>query len=379
MAVSNHEDGQPKEYYSSIEEWTQATAKKDTGQESGRIIPFDFGGMADFRAARSLEQQVHPALTPYRLQPSGGYLAVIPGGKIWGSTGTVLSADGRLIFELSQEYDSQEHRMLTADEHPVFRQWNSPYLLEVPGTVAVLSFCGSPNYYHWLYDVLPRYAMLQAAGIHYTALVMNPNPYGAFVEETFAMLGIPEAAVIRASPGLYMRPGQLLVPSLMMNSHYPPWTTQTLRRLLLPYRDLALCTPGRIFVSRRHAEARRIVNEEDVVHCLEQYGFTSVCLEDYTVAEQIQMFAAADAIAGPHGAGLANLAFCRPGTKVIEIFHERHIVPTYWMISNHNDLDYYMLYAKGCPNPAVPYTGLEDIRVDTERLRQTLDLAELNA
>ncbi|WP_410768839.1 glycosyltransferase family 61 protein [Fontibacillus sp. BL9] len=367
----------PKDYYRDISEWDLSAEREGTHGEYGEVIPFDFGGVAEFAAPKSIETYLHPDLTPYRLRTFGGYLAIIPGGKVWGSSGAILSSERKLIFDLSQEYDAKQYRMLEAEEHPVFHRWNEPELQDLNGTAAVLTFCGSYNYFHWLYDVLPRFAMLQASPVPYSAIIMNPNPYGPFVEQTWSMLGISGDMVIRASPELYIRPKRLVVPSLMMNSHYPPWATQTLRRLMLPFRDTGLTVPERIYISRSKADTRRIVNEDQVIRCLEEYGFASVCLEEYTVAEQIQLFAAAKAIVGPHGAGLANLAFCSPGTRIIELFHNEHIVPTYWMISNHNALDYYMLYGRGCPDPAIRFKGLEDIYVDTERLKRTLQLAEL--
>lgn len=120
-----------------------------------------------------------------------------------------------------------------------------------------------------------------------------------------------------------------------------------------------------------------MVNEDEVICCLEKYNIVPICLEDWTVAQQIQLFASAKVIVGPHGAGLANLAFCQPGTQVIEIFHAQHVVPTYWMISNHNNLEYYMVYGQGVPDPAIRFPGLEDIYVNVDRLKQTMHLAGL--
>lgn len=194
---------------------------KRTIHEAGQVIPFDFGQVAEFTAPKSIESSIHPALTPYCLQPFGGYLATISSGRVWGESGAVLSPEGKLIFDLSQEYDAVQNRMLEAEEHPVFHRWNDPKLQYLEGTVAVLTFCGSHNYFHWLYDVLPRLAMLKTSGIPYTSIIMNPNPYGPFVEQTWAMLGISESSVIRTNPEAYFEADQLLVPSLMMNSHYP--------------------------------------------------------------------------------------------------------------------------------------------------------------
>lgn len=368
----------PEGFYQSMLDFSKEWDNKGCASQVPCFVPFDFGSAADFRAPKSIETSIHSNLTAYRLQPSGGYLAFIPEGRIWGSSGAILSPVGKLIFDLSQEYDSELNRMLEAEEHPVFQTWNDPKLQHLEGTVAVLTFCGSHNYFHWMYDVIPRLAMLHASGASYSCIIMNPNPYGPFVEQTWAMLGISESFVIRIKPESYYQADRLIVPSLMMNSHYPPWATDTLRKFLLPHRDTTLISPERIYISRGKTITRRVVNEEEVIHCLKEFNVVPIYLEDWTVAEQIQIFASAEVIVGPHGAGLANLAFCQPGTRVIEIFHAQHIVPTYWMISNHNDLDYYMVYAQGVADPSIRFPGLEDICVDVDRLHQTLKLAELN-
>ena len=41
-----------------------------------------------------------------------------------------------------------------------------------------------------------------------------------------------------------------------------------------------------------------------------------------------------------HGAGLGNLAFCRPGTQVIELFPENFTKSTYLWLSKRLGLDY---------------------------------------
>lgn len=375
--VRSIDGGPPHGYYRSMLDFTSECEKSGDIGESGYFVPFDFGRPAKFTAPKSIETSIHPHLISYDLQPSGGYVAVIPKGRVWGSSGAILSPEGKLIFDLSQEYDPEQYRMLKADEHPVFHPSNNLTLQHLEGTVAVLTFTGSHNYFHWMYDVLPRLAMLHASGISYSCIIMNPNPYGPFVEQTLAMLGISEAFVIRIIPESYYQADRLIVPSLMMNSHYPPWATDTLRRFLLPHREDTLASPERIYISRSKINTRRVVNEVDIIKYLEQYDFVPISLEEWTIAQQIQLFASAKAIVGPHGAGLANLAFCEPGTRVIEIFHAEHIVPTYWMISNHNALDYYMLYGQGRPDPAVHFLGSEDIYVDIDRLDQTLKLAGL--
>ncbi|MDQ0720364.1 capsular polysaccharide biosynthesis protein [Paenibacillus sp. W4I10] len=86
------------------------------------------------------------------------------------------------------------------------------------------------------------------------------------MKETLAMFGVSDSAVIRTRDDLEIQADQLIVPSLMMNSHYPPWATTILRTFMLPGRDTTLHSPVRIFISRSKASARRIANEDEVIH-----------------------------------------------------------------------------------------------------------------
>jgi capsular polysaccharide biosynthesis protein len=279
--------GTPHGYYSSILELATEWGKNETTSEAGHVTAFDFGPAAEFAAPKTIETNIHPALTPYHLQPFGGYVASISRGRVWGQSGAVLSPEGKLIFDLSQEYDAVQNRMLEAEEHPIFHRWNDPKLQHLEGTAAVLTFCGSYNYFHWMYDVLPRLAMLKTIGIPYSSIIMNPNPYGAFVQQTWAMLGISESTVIRTNPEAYYEADQLLVPSLMMNSHYPAWATDTLHSFFLPHMEATIATPERIYISRNKASTRRLVNEEEVIYCLKKHDIQPIYLEDWTVAQQI--------------------------------------------------------------------------------------------
>jgi len=48
-------------------------------------------------------------------------------------------------------------------------------------------------------------------------------------------------------------------------------------------------------------------------------NFKSTKLHKISFKEQIELFSNANCIVGLHGSGFANIAFCKPGTKVIEL------------------------------------------------------------
>ncbi len=77
----------------------------------------------------------------------------------------------------------------------------------------------------------------------------------------------------------------------------------------------------------------------------------------------------------PHGAGLTNLIWCAPHTKVLEIFSPLYVNLCYWAIASITQADYYYLLgdAEGVVNDVNDARYfLEDILVDPIALQKTL-------
>ncbi len=135
--------------------------------------------------------------------------------------------------------------------------------------------------------------------------------------------------------------------------------------------------PGRnLYLTRGSARHNRVVrNEDDVVAALATRGFERVDAGAHPVVEQIRMFAEADVIVAPHGAALANLAFCSPGAAVVELFPSGSLVADYWkMACGVPGLEYRYLCGEG--PPAGTSRGafiVADITVDLPRLLGVVD------
>jgi len=82
--------------------------------------------------------------------------------------------------------------------------------------------------------------------------------------------------------------------------------------------------PKKIYIDRNDSLAntkglRLITNENEVKRTLINNGFKSVTLGNFHFSDQVKIFNNAEIIVGLHGAGFANLCFCRPGTKIVEL------------------------------------------------------------
>ncbi len=76
--------------------------------------------------------------------------------------------------------------------------------------------------------------------------------------------------------------------------------------------------PGsrRIYISRKTAAHRKLVNEQELEQKLKAYGFESYSFDRLDFADQVRVMRSAECIVTVHGAALANLIFAQPGTKV---------------------------------------------------------------
>jgi capsular polysaccharide biosynthesis protein len=66
-------------------------------------------------------------------------------------------------------------------------------------------------------------------------------------------------------------------------------------------------------------DLRSITNEEEIKQFLLQNDFKIIKLSDLHFKDQVLTFNNADIIVGHHGAGFANLVFCKSNTKIIEL------------------------------------------------------------
>ena len=255
-----------------------------------------------------------------------------------------------------------------------------PNEARVADKLLVLSSCWGGNFYHWLTWVVPRICMIEKAGYNlkdFDKIAINYLGFG-FQRELLELLGIPKYKIIGTNPyGSVLRAKTLVTASLPNNLHTPKIVTDSLREKFLKPECIDESMPKKIYLSRNKSASRFVLNEDEIYLYLQKLGFTIIYAEDYTFVEQVKIFANADVIISQHGAGLTNLSFCKPNTKVIEIYNEymKNFLDTgFFRICDNVKLDHYFMFGE-----PVGKGEFSNIHIDIQKLAKTIELAGIDS
>ena len=108
----------------------------------------------------------------------------------------------------------------------------------------------------------------------------------------------------------------------------------------------------KIYITRNNNSFRNLINESDVIEKLKKLNFKIVDLKNLEIIDQINLFSNASCVVSATGSGLANIVFCKPETKIIEISpkyqyeYENHLKSRFSFIAKQLKLNYIKIEAE---------------------------------
>lgn len=287
------------------------------------------------KTLRQVEQHYKLDVSKQRAHPN---LTTIKQGRVLAQPVAVVGPDWALLWAFSPQL---QRRPATCSTF-----WKaSPPAHHLTGHVLFAAVDGF-SYYHWLLGTIPKLCLAMHTD-RFDHYIVNPRHKGRdqFQIESLHLLDLPIEKVRWIDRGKHFQCDQLTLPSEPCThdqTRLSPWAQRILRDTLLPkVGDLAIPKgPEKIYITRAQARRRRLSNETEVSQLLENFGFIPVVLESLPLTTQIKWLSEADSVVGLHGAGLANLVFCRPGTKVVEITSDVWPNPCFQNLAKLSQLPY---------------------------------------
>jgi capsular polysaccharide biosynthesis protein len=194
---------------------------------------------------------------------------------------------------------------------------------------------GNENYWHWMFDVLPRLGICESIiNLDLIDFFLVPDNRKKFQIETLEILKIPKKKQISSikfrhilTKNLYITSHPVVLSDNATNDiqNMPLWISEWLKKKFIKKNiSEKVNFSKKIYIDRSDSvsnvkDLRSITNKEKVKQFLLQNGFKIIKLGDLHFKDQVLTFNNADIIVGLHGAGFANLAFCKSNTRIIEL------------------------------------------------------------
>ncbi len=267
--------------------------------------------------------------------PEAG-VAEIPGGRILDEHAWIVGPDDTFLGDFCyigpSKFSKVNHIIKL---HPPLR---------LPGrTLNLCSANAVTNFFHFVIDSISRVELVQRAGYTWDDFdqILFPRFSSPTAEEIVDAAGLPRDKLVRIG-----RRQQFVCETLIQPSFpgplacTPGWVLEFYRRL---FPSDPTPRTRRIYLPRRNN--RYPQNEAALTARLTAAGFEVI--DPDTTHDLRHHLAQASHVVGVHGAALANLVFCTPGTRVLELMPSE--------ISEHyNRWFYYTL----CTSGDMPYGAL---------------------
>jgi capsular polysaccharide biosynthesis protein len=227
----------------------------------------------------------------------------------------VATADGVVYCPQSRTAVQETARRWDgpASRNPLLRAPRFPKATALRGVSLSLLTLSGAGFYHFLLEALPRWGAVKRQFTSFDH-VLVPDTAAHFTSPWLTAAGIPPSKVIRCGPLAHYRCEQLVFGGPSMADCRPTrQVVETLRGIFgISNNRRSRC----LWISRSDASERHLQWEDDLLNRLPT--FEKVVLTRLQPTAQIELFASAAAVAGPHGAGLAHLAFAPPGVRLVE-------------------------------------------------------------
>ncbi len=204
--------------------------------------------------------------------------------------------------------------------------------------IFLLGSSAADNYYSNLLQFLPRLFFINEKKIKIGIHRNSSLKLRKFIERIFNIQNV-EFVFVYLDDNFYS----------FKNSKFPQFfnikDSSVILRKFLKFNNNVI-KDKKIYITRENSSYRSIVNESDIIPMLRSNGFKIINPNLYEIDEQIEIFSGADEIIGPHGSNLANIVFCKPGTKIYEIGpkfennYEKFFENRYKNLSDINSLKY---------------------------------------
>ena len=256
----------------------------------------------------------------------------------------VLSEYGSLVFQELKECQIYHGKSVVLNEtlYPtdfdncIDKSWPSDMAVSLPNGPAVITtvktvnsytepsifFGSSPNWFHFLVEIFPRYLLYGTEKIQNRTIVIENDVPPQIIEAVSLLSGKTPIRVHPFESAIFENL------TVSMESRFPNGLdlvnrAPDLRLVRDFFRSNNLASPDsqnrRIFLIRNKNLFRHSKEIGVIVDFAKQYNFEFIDTGELTMKDQIRLFSEASFVVGETGSSLTNLLFCQSNCRVLEL------------------------------------------------------------
>ena len=248
-------------------------------------------------------------------------------------------------------------KLVKSRDNQIIKTGTPKFITKANGNLAVLAqgASGYNNYAHFLLDIVPKIKLLSLARNIKKINFFYFSKLNKFQKEIFGIMGLKENKIIDSNKFRHVQSNKVFGVThpyyfsgtfSEAQSKIPKWIIYYLKKKFLTKK--IILNHKKIFIDRSDSYLKhcKLINNIEIKKFLKSKGFKILRLSDFSFRKQVNLFSNAKIIIGPHGAGFANLIFCKKNTKVIELKPSNHPNSVYRRISGINKLKYKLIKLK---------------------------------
>ena len=248
---------------------------------------------------------------------------------------------------------------LKSKNNSVFINGTPNFIKKINGSTCSFLYTVSAkeNYWHWMFDVLPKIPILKKkVNFNKINFFLFPEINKRFQKESLNVLNIPHKKRLSGHKFNHIFSKNIISSDhpfinkdmLKDQKKFPIWIGKWFKKIIKNNKIKRKSKLDKIYIDRSDSKNifRTIVNEKELKTFLSLNSFKIITLSKISFLKQVEIFYNASCVLGLHGAGFANIVFCRPKTKIIEIGTTKKSNNIIFSLAKANNLNYKCIFFK---------------------------------
>tara|TARA_B100000989_G_scaffold49689_1_gene32691 strand:+ start:3110 stop:4168 length:1059 start_codon:yes stop_codon:yes gene_type:complete len=264
------------------------------------------------------------------------------------NTNVAYISKGNVLTNFS--YQQNKDKISSIKYNSVLKSNTPKIKKKISGKVfSLVQGASGNNYWHWLFDLLPKIEILYTNNrINYFDYYYVPR-LNNYIIDTLKIYGIRQNQLINSQEFKHIETESLY---FLENIYFkigdfqsqfvniPLNIVKSIRKRFLKYKSKKIFKK-KIFIDRSDSKFThyQFYENQKIIKKLKAKNFGIFKLTKLNIFDQISLFNSSKLVIGLHGAGFANVIFCKKKTKIYEIIKKNESTrDAIKVISNHSNL-----------------------------------------